>query len=161
MNVNPLRLIACASLFASSAAIANPSDDLSPYQFAAPATSAATTWFESVDEYKYHVAKQVMRYNRAHTFSGRLPPILPAVVVLRISVDEAGQIIDIWVQRKPSHDDGESEIAMASMGRAGILPQPFNLVRYPWRTLEYSETFLFNDRKQFQIRTLAPVQTAY
>lgn len=166
MNIKSCRLIACAPLFVSVVAIANSSDDLlSPSIFAVqtsgPETIEGMTTFESVDEYKYYAAKHVMQNNTAHTFSGRLPPMLPAVVVLRITVDAAGTITNMWVQRKPEHDDGESEIAMASMQRAGVLPRPFNLAPSPWRTLEYSETFLFNDRKQFQIRSLAPVQTSY
>ncbi len=165
MNTKSLRLIPCASLFVSLAAIANSSDGLSPDLIAAQASEQdnipPATMFESVDEYKYYAARHVMRSNAGHTFSGKLPPIVPAVVVLRITVDETGAITNMWVQRKPGHDEGESEIAMASMARAGALPPPSNLAAYPWRTLEYSETFLFNDRKQFQIRSLAPVQTSY
>ena len=162
MNIHPLRLIAGASLFVSVAASAHSPDGLSPFPFAAQASESEdyreTNTFESVDEYKYYVAQHVMRYNVDHTFSGRLPPMLPAIVVLRITVDKAGRIRDMWVQRKPSHDEGESELAMAAMYRAGVLPSPDNLAPLPWRTLEYSETFLFNARKQFQIRSLAPVQ---
>lgn len=38
---------------------------------------------------------------------------LPAVVVRCITVDDAGTIPNLWVQRKPEHDDGESEIAQS------------------------------------------------
>ena len=162
MNTRPLRLIACAALCVCAAATAHSSDRSLPFpgavQESEPESIAATTAFESVDEYKYYAAKHVMRNNTAHTFSGKLPRMLPAVVVLRITVDAAGRIRDMWVQRPPSHDDGESEIAMAAMYRAGVLPRPYNLAPFPWRTLEYSETFLFNASKQFQIRSLAPVQ---
>jgi protein TonB len=100
-----------------------------------------------------------MRYNTAHTFSGKLPPMLPAVVVLRITVDDTGRMTDVWVQRAPEDDIDAARIAVASMHRAGVLPRPFNLATGPERSLSYSETFLFNDDYRFQIRTLAPIQT--
>jgi protein TonB len=115
--------------------------------------------FDSVDSYKYHVARHIMRYNADHTFSGKLPPMLPAVVVLRITVDEMGRMTDCWVQRSPEDDNGAAKIAVASMRRAGVLPRPLNLASGPNRSLSYSETFLFNDDYRFQIRTLAPIQT--
>jgi protein TonB len=115
--------------------------------------------FNSVDDYKLDAAIQIAQFNAAHTFSGRLPPKLKAVVVLRITVDESGRINDVWVQRAPEGDVLASNIAMASMHRAGVLPRPLNLAHATDRSLSYSETFLFNADNQFQLRTLAPVQT--
>lgn len=116
--------------------------------------------FSSVDEYKVVNARHVMLANEGHTFSGKLPRMLPAVVVLRITVDETGALRDMFVQRPPSHDEGESEIAMASVRRAGLLPRPHNLSTGPRRMFSFSETFLFNSEMRFQIRTLAPIQTS-
>lgn len=118
-----------------------------------------STLFDSVDAYKYQAARHIMRFNTAHTFSGKLPLMLPAVVVLRITVDESGRMTDVWVQRAPENDEGASEIAMASMHRAGVLPRPFNLATGPDKSLSYSETFLFNADYRFQLHTLAPIQT--
>jgi protein TonB len=99
-----------------------------------------------------------MRYNGAHTFSGKLPPMLPAIVVLRITVDRDGRVSDVVVQR--SRDSEASKVALASMKRTVSLPRPFNLATGPGRSLTFSETFLFNADYRFQLRTLAPVQTA-
>lgn len=139
----------------------------------APPTSARLEWqtpaselasgsagFSSVNEYKLLAAKHVMRYNSAHTFSDKLPPMLAAVVVLSITVDEYGALTEVLVQRPPARDDGESDIAVASVRRVGTMPRPFNLANGSGQTLTYSETFLFNADRRFQIRTLAPVQTA-
>ena len=115
--------------------------------------------FNSVDDYKFDAAVHVAQVNAAHTFSGKLPRELPAVVVLRITVDDSGRITDMWVQRAPEGDDRAANMAMASMERAGVLPPPLNLADGPDRSLSYSETFLFNADNQFQLRTLAPVQT--
>ena len=115
--------------------------------------------FNSVDEYKRLAAEYVMRYNEEHTFSGKLPRMLPAVVVLSITVDDAGAMTSVQVQRPPAQDDGESQIALASMRRTVQLPKPYNLAVGPRRTLVYSETFLFNEDMRFQLRSLAPVQS--
>jgi protein TonB len=127
---------------------------------APPVAIVAATSFASVEHYKQAAAEHIMRFNADHTFSGKLPRMLPAVVVLSITVDESGAMTEVMVQRPPAQDDGESEIALASMRRSGVLPRPHNLVKWPRRTLVYSETFLFNADMRFQLRTLAPVQTA-
>jgi protein TonB len=118
--------------------------------------SGQRTSFDSVESYKNDVAEQIMRYNGAHTFSGALPPMLPAVVVLSITVDNSGKMTKVAVQR--SRDNEASKVALASMQRAGPLPRPYNLVAGPGRFLTFSETFLFNADYRFQLRTLAGVQ---
>ena len=113
------------------------------------------TWYD-IEDYKRAAAKHVVRKNKANTFTGRLPPMLPAVVVLNITVDETGRTIEVSVQR--SLDDEATAVAIASIYHAGSLPSPRNLVAGPGRSLTYSETFLFNADYRFQIRTLAPRQ---
>lgn len=159
---------ACASMLALLSACGHQTA-VAPYPVAqaasgAPAAGVRTvvsgqrTSFDSVDTYKYDVAEQIMRYNGAHTFSGKLPPILPAVVVLSITVDQTGRATKVTVQRSRDHD--ASKVALASMQRAGQLPRPFNLATGPGRSLTFSETFLFNADYRFQLRTLAPLQTS-
>lgn len=114
------------------------------------------TAFDNVDMYKSDAAWHIMRHNTAHTFSGALPPMLPAVVVLRITVDHTGKLTSVSVQR--SRDDEASKVAVASMRRTAYLPMPYNLARGPGRSLTFSETFLFNRDYRFQLRTLAPIQ---
>jgi protein TonB len=159
---------ACASMMAVLSACAHQTS-VAPYPVAqaaarAPAADVRTTIagqrtaFDSVDTYKYDVAEQIMRYNGAHTFSGKLPPMLPAIVVLSITVDHTGKATKVTVQR--SRDQDASKVALASMQRAGLLPRPFNLASGPGKSLTFSETFLFNADYRFQLRTLAPIQTS-
>jgi protein TonB len=175
MKTNGIALAACAAVIFTLPACGHaPSvaDSSTPYaeaQYSSPQYQAQAVpdagpadrraSFNSVDDYKLDAAIQIAQFNAEHTFSGRLPPKLKAVVVLRITVDEGGRISDVWVQRAPEGDELASKIAMASMHRAGVLPRPLNLAHATDRSLSYSETFLFNADNQFQIRTLAPVQT--
>lgn len=110
----------------------------------------------SVDTYKIGVARHILRANLGHTFDGHLPPMLPAIVVLRLSVDNTGTLTDVLVQR--SRDTTASEVAMASIRRSGTLPMPCGLIYQANGTLTFSETFLFNKQYQFQLRSLADPQ---
>ena len=159
-------LAACghAPKLASQAGFQTQALPLPPYAGATPGTpgtpnapiAGQRTAFDSVESYKAGVAEQVMRANSAHTFSGRLPPMLPAIVVLSITVDSTGKLARVAVQR--SRDDDASNVALASIQRAGPLPKPFNLADGAGASLTFSETFLFNADYRFQLRTLASVQ---
>lgn len=148
MRPNYTRQAACAAFLIALGAAPNVSLAHEPLSF------------RSLDDYKIDAALKIVRVNPENTFSGKLPPMLPAVVVLRITVDEDGWITNVWVQRAPEGDDLASTIAIDSMYRVRTLPRPLNLANGADGSLSYSETFLFNADNQFQIRTLAPVQTA-
>ena len=110
----------------------------------------------SLDAYKAEVAQQVMRANSGQTFSGQLPPMLPAIVVVNITVGEDGELQDVAVQR--SRDPDASKVALASMRRTGRLPRPASLLATNMRALTFSETFLFDHQYRFQLRSLAGPQ---
>ncbi|SFD81430.1 TonB C-terminal domain-containing protein [Massilia yuzhufengensis] len=122
-----------------------------PIPTAAPAPPPSLT----LDAYKASVARHIVDRNAAHTFSGRLPPMLPAIVVVNITVDRDGQLTDVRVQR--SRDPDASKVALASMQRSGPLPRPEGLLANN-SAMTFSETFLFNGNYRFQLRTLAGPQ---
>lgn len=111
---------------------------------------------ETIDVYKVEVARHILRNNLGNTYDGHLPPMLPAIVVLRISVDGTGAVVGASVQR--SRDTNASKIAMASIQRSGQFPLPCGLIDDRNPILTFSETFLFNDQYQFQLRSLAGPQ---
>ena len=123
---------------------------------AQPAAPGQRTAYDNVEMYKTDVAQHIVRYNAAYTFSGALPPMLPAIVVLSITVDAEGRPTKVAVVR--SRDSEASRVALASVQRSAPLPRPFNLLGAHNRSLTFAETFLFNDEYRFQLRTLAPVQ---
>ena len=110
----------------------------------------------TLDAYKAEVAQHVMRQNADQTFSGRLPPLLPAIVVLNITVRDDGELEDVVVQR--ARNDNAARVAVASMRRSGKLPRPTHLLAGSMRKLTFSETFLFDDQYRFQLRSLAGPQ---
>lgn len=110
----------------------------------------------TLDAYKAHVARHIVQHNADRIFSGRLPPMLPAIVVVNITVDGDGQMTDVQVQR--ARDANAARIAMASMLRSGPLPRPHGLLAANSRAMTFSETFLFDRDYRFQLRTLAGPQ---
>jgi protein TonB len=105
-----------------------------------------------LDDYKTQVAHHVADHNPERAYTGTLPPMLPAIVVLEITVDRDGQLADVAVQRSRNPD--ASEIALASVRRSSPLPPP------PTGRLTFSETFLFADSERYQLRSLAGPQAS-
>lgn len=110
-----------------------------------------------LDDYKTQVAQHVVQHNPGHTYEGQLPPMLPAIVVLEITVDKNGQLTKVEVQR--SRDPGASQVALAAVRRSTPLPRPQQLALATGK-LTFSETFLFADRERYQLRSLAGPQAS-
>lgn len=110
----------------------------------------------SLDAYKNVIAQHILAGNPDTVFSGQLPPMLPAIVVVNIGIDADGRLSKAVVQR--SRDAEASRVALASLRRVAPFPKPARLLRAGSRVLEFSETFLFNDDYKFQLRTLAGPQ---
>lgn len=122
----------------------------------APTAAPAPPPSLGLDAYKANVARHILDRNAERTFSGRLPPMLPAIVVLNITVDKDGRLTDVRVQR--SRDPDASRVALASMLRSGPLPRPHGLLAANSQAMTFSETFLFDRDYRFQLRTLAGPQ---
>jgi len=122
-----------------------------------PAVSPYLSSSAGLDSYKTEVAQHVVRHNPEHIFSGQLPPLLPAIVVLEITVDRDGQLARVAVQRSRNPD--AAEVALAAMRRSTPLPKPQQLAQATGK-LTFSETFLFADRERYQLRSLAGPQAS-
>ena len=124
---------------------------------ATPLAPKAIAPAATIDAYKLRVAQQIMDANSEHTFSGRLPPMLPAIVVLDLSVGRDGALKSVRVHR--SRDSDASNAALAAVRRVpNDFPPAAQLMRSRDKTLDFSETFLFNDQYRFQLRTLSGPQ---
>jgi len=158
------------ALIASSAAVLFGCNSLSmliskplitPSQPAASARGGASPALSEsqarhLDAYKIDVAQHILAGNADTIFSGRLPPMLPAIVVVNIGIDADGRLSKAVVQR--SRNQEASRVALASLRRVGTYPKPARLLRAGSKVLEFSETFLFNADYKFQLRTLAGPQ---
>ncbi|NNG24711.1 energy transducer TonB family protein [Telluria aromaticivorans] len=125
---------------------------VAPLPAAAPVPPPSLT----LEAYKASVARRIVDRNADRIFSGQLPPMLPAIVVVNITVDKEGQLTDVQVQR--SRDPEASQVALASMRRSGPLPRPDGLLVRNSSAMTFSETFLFDASYRFQLRSLAGPQ---
>jgi protein TonB len=123
----------------------------------APPEPKAAAPARNIDDYKIQVAAQILAANPAIIFSGRLPPMLPAIVVVDISVNRDGELASVEVKR--SRDGEASKVALAAVKRVGApFPKPQHLMLRGHKTLDFSETFLFDHQYHFQLRSLAGPQ---
>lgn len=150
-------LSGCSSVITATTAVASSvghvaSAVVRPFTSSPPSTPSPA----GLDDYKTQVAQHVLRHNPERNFNGKLPPMLPAIVVLKITVDRDGRLTEVAVQR--SRDPDASQIALDSMRRSTPLPPPQQLAQATG-TLTFSETFLFADANRYQLRSLAGPQT--
>jgi periplasmic protein TonB len=137
--------------------VAAPPPSSSPIRPDAPAVQAPVSQPAptGLDDYKTQVARHVLQHNPNLAFAGTLPPLMPAIVVLRITVDQRGQMTGVEVQR--SRDANASRVAVDSLWRSLPLPPPQRLAQADGK-LTFSETFLFGERYRYQLRSLEPPQ---
>lgn len=112
---------------------------------------------DTLDGYKIAFAEQVVAANPSLVFSGSLPPMMRSIVVLDISIDKDGDLKRVFVHR--SRNNEASQLAVGAVKRAEkTFPKPGKLLPNKRKTLDFSETFLFDDQFKFQLRTLAGPQ---
>jgi protein TonB len=150
-------LCGCGTIVSVATTAASTTYDLASSLFRSKPKAAETAQpSPSLDAYKAEVAQHVIKHNPDQTFSGKLPDMLPAVVVLNITVDKNGEMKAVEVQR--SRDPDAAKVALASMRRSDPLPKPASLLARNTDSLTFSETFLFDSQYRFQLRSLAEPQ---
>lgn len=149
--------VLAAAILLSACQTAPPPAVRPPAEGMPPRTPAALQLAASIDAYKSLVAQQIMAANEAYTFRGSLPPMLPAIVVLDLSVGPDGELKSVHVHR--SRDSEASAVALAAVRRVPVaFPPAAHLMHRHAKTFDFSETFLFNDQYRFQLRTLSGPQ---
>jgi len=110
-----------------------------------------------LDAYKRDVAQRILSANAAHTFEGRPPETLQAVVVLQFTIERSGTLTGLKTLR--SRHPPQEKVALASVRAAAPFPAPPVALLRSSR-VEVAETWLFRDDGKFQIRSLAEGQAA-
>ena len=110
----------------------------------------------TADGFKREVACRIHARNGGHLYEGAPPPVLRSVVVLSVRIDAKGKPVRIGVVRSNGIRELERR-AIQSVRQAAPLPLPGALALRQG-TMEITETWLFNDAGNFQVRTLAAVQ---
>jgi len=111
--------------------------------------------FKSKEQYEKVLAQRIYDANRGSTVTGKLQPLLRAVVVLQFDVDASGNVHNVRTWRSPERE--ADHIARTSLHRAEALPPPPASWLHNGR-VEVTETFLFNKDGRFHLRALSPHQ---
>jgi protein TonB len=102
--------------------------------------------------YKALVASEIWLRN-TEVYASPVPEMLKSIVVLEITLDRAGNPIDISVYRSNGFKHLETR-ALESVVRAAPFPAPEEGVLDGPGSLTFLETFLFRADDRFQLRSL-------
>lgn len=108
-------------------------------------------------EWKRSAAERIHSANRNLIYAGAPPNPLRAIVVVEMTVSADGQVRRADLVRVPSHSKELGQVALKSLNAAAPLPAPPKTL-VAQGPIRVTETWLFRDDGQFQIRTLASAQ---
>jgi hypothetical protein len=109
---------------------------------------------QSLNDYKLGVAKRIVAASR-DTYSTPVPEMLKSVVVLEITLDQAGSPLEVTAFRSNGYEDLTLR-AITSVVDASPFAAPEPALLQPTGTVSFLETFLFRDDDAFQLRSLVP-----
>jgi hypothetical protein len=110
----------------------------------------------TLDDYKRIVAKRIAAAS-GDTYSEPVPEMLKSIVVLEITLDEAGAPLEVAVLRT----NGYEELAQRAITRvvdAAPFAAPEPALLRGDGSVSFLETFLFREDDAFQLRSLVPAQ---
>ena len=107
----------------------------------------------TADAYKRIVARRIVQKTSA-VHCEPMPEVMKSIVVLDITIDRDGNLLQASVYRSNGYPELESR-ALASVARAAPFAAPAPGLLEDATSLTFLETFLFRDDECFQIRSLA------
>jgi hypothetical protein len=111
-----------------------------------PPPGPVRTW----EHLRVQAAKRIVAANPSRSYTSPAPDVLLAIPVLEIELNADGSIRRIGVLRYPGQAKDTTQLAIDAVRRAAPFGDVSKLSK-PWK---FSETFLFNDDRQFKPRSL-------
>ena len=126
-----------------------------PVARAQPAPTMAIKTSQAVNPraYRADAAHHIYAMNQDRIWKGRMPPLLHAVGVLQIEVDEHGNVRNMNWMRAPSH----APEVVAEIERMVRKAQPFPAPARMGKVV-YTDTWLWHKSGRFQLDTLTEGQ---
>jgi hypothetical protein len=137
--------LALAALLAAGVLLAHPA----PAIAAAPDASTAA----DAKAYRKDGAKHIYAAYRDQIYKGKLPPLIHAIVVAEIDLDDAGNVRDVNMIRTPSHAPDVTERVRQMIRAASPLPAPRRM-----GGTKYLDIWLVDKSGRFQLDTLTEGQ---
>ncbi len=111
-----------------------------------PPPGPVRTW----EQLRVQAARRIVAANPNGSYTTPAPDVLLAIPVLEIELNADGSIRRIGVLRHPGQAKDTTQLAIDAVRRAAPFGDVSRLSK-PWK---FSETFLFNDERQFKPRSL-------
>ena len=137
--------LALAALLAAGVLLAHPA----PAIAAAPDASTAA----DAKAYRKDGAKHIYAAYRDQIYKGKLPPLIHAIVVAEIDLDDAGNVRAVNMIRTPSHAPDVTERVRQMIRAASPLPAPRRM-----GGTKYLDIWLVDKSGRFQLDTLTEGQ---
>lgn len=137
--------LALAALLTAGVLLAQPAPALA----AAPDASTAA----DAKSYRKDGAKHIYAAYRDQIYKGKLPPLIHAIVVAEVDLDDAGNVRDVNMIRTPSHAPDVTERVRQMIRAASPLPAPKRM-----GGTKYLDIWLVDKSGRFQLDTLTEGQ---
>lgn len=126
-----------------------PSPSLSP----SPSPIIKRSLARNAQEYRHDAASHLYAQHPQRVFKGRLPPMLEAVGVIHVNIDQRGGVKAIHWQRAPKHAPQVMREIEHMVKAAAPFPVPLNMSQ-----VTYKDVWLWHKSGRFQLDTLTEGQ---
>ncbi|MCF8160294.1 MAG: hypothetical protein K9J76_06305 [Polaromonas sp.] len=103
--------------------------------------------------YRHDAASHLYERNLQRIYRGKMPPLLYAVGVLQVEVDDKGHVTGTSWMRAPKHAPEVMAEIERTVRQAAPYPAPVRMGR-----VTYTDTWLWHKSGQFQLDTLTEGQ---
>lgn len=107
----------------------------------------------SATDYRKDGARHIYERNGHRIYKGQLPPLLHAVGVLQVEVDDIGEVRQVSWMRAPSHAPDVMREIERTVRAAAPFPAPVRMGR-----VTYTDVWLWDKSGNFQLDTLTEGQ---
>jgi len=139
--------LVCAAMFATASIVASACVQA---QGMRPVSISSA---DSARAYKLDAARHIYATYPDKIYQGKLPPLIHAVVVLEVALDDAGNVRDINTIRVPSHAPDVTVSVKDMIRRASPLPAPSHI-----GGTRFTEIWLVDKSGRFQLDSLTEGQ---
>jgi protein TonB len=122
-----------------------------PEKIAAP--SGTTSMARSSQEYRKDAASHLYGVHADRIYKGRMPPMLEAVGVLNVDIDQKGSVKAVNWMRAPKHAPHVMAEIERMVKTSAPYPAPKNM-----RQVTYTDVWLWHKSGKFQLDTLTEGQ---
>ena len=116
-------------------------------------TTAQPSQAESDKDYKTDAAKHLYAAYPMRIFKGKMPPLLYAVGVLNVEIDQVGRVTRLDWMRAPNHAPEVVAEIERTVRKAAPFPAPSRMGK-----VVYTDTWLWHKSGKFQLDTLTEGQ---